>query len=170
MKERREEREKAQVTAPDNLILTQPGLDAINPAIGPFDALAAAAIVRAGGGAALSAIQKIRAGRKQDEQKSPKGEADDPVFKRPDGVPDDWVEKPVKKGQGKVYTHPEENGTYVRTQKGEPASSNPGQRYDNVRWQKNGKSMDVNGNVVKKGSQESHIPIEEFKFDLEKMK
>jgi len=69
-----------------------------------------------------------------------------------------------------VYKHPKENGTYVKVQKARPESSLPGQKYDNVRWQKDGQSFDVNGNPVKQRSLESHIPIKDFKFSLEKMK
>jgi hypothetical protein len=45
-----------------------------------------------------------------------------------------------------------------------PESTQAGQRYDNVRWQKDGKSLDVDGNVVPKNSQEAHVPFEDFKF------
>ncbi len=58
----------------------------------------------------------------------------------------------------------------MKVQRAEPKSSNPGQQYDNVRWQKNGQSLDVDGNPIKINSQESHIPIERFKFNVEKMK
>jgi len=55
----------------------------------------------------------------------------------------------------------------VRVQKGRLESTNPGQRYDNVRWKKDGKWLDKDGKEVPKKSEESHIPIEEFKFDKE---
>ncbi|MBY0406771.1 MAG: hypothetical protein K2Q01_03705 [Rickettsiales bacterium] len=86
----------------------------------------------------------------------------DPVFERPQGVPDDWVAKPTKSGNGRIYQHPTEKGTYVKVEKGNPNASQPGQRYDNVRVQKNGESYDKNGNLILRRSQESHIPREDF--------
>ena len=84
------------------------------------------------------------------------------ISKRPEGVPKDWKASPTKNGDGKIYQHPTEKGTYVKVEKGNPSASQPGQRYDNVRVQKNGKSYDKNGNVVPRRSRESHIPLEDF--------
>ncbi|MFW0777116.1 MAG: phage minor head protein [Rickettsiales bacterium] len=90
------------------------------------------------------------------------------LFKRPENVPEDWVKRPTKKGDGVIYEQPGSKGaTYIKIQKGNPNSSNPGQRVDNVRWTKDGKSLDKNGNVVPRSSRESHIPFEEFKFRSE---
>lgn len=93
------------------------------------------------------------------------------IFKRPKGVPQDWIMKPADKGVGVVFTKPgSKGGTYVKIQKGNPNSSQPGQRYDNVRWQKDGQPYDVNANPVPRNSQESHIPVKDFKFDPELFK
>lgn len=90
------------------------------------------------------------------------------IFERPKGVPKDWKATSTKDGKGIVYEKPGSRGaSFVKTQKGTPESSQPGQRYDNVRWTRNGQSLDKNGNIVPKNSQESHIPLEEFKFDPE---
>ncbi len=86
------------------------------------------------------------------------------ISKRPEGVPKDWKATPTKNGDGVVYTNPKDPGTYVKVQKGNPSSSQPGQRYDNVRVQKSGQSYDVNGNKVPQKSEEAHIPLEDFKF------
>lgn len=92
------------------------------------------------------------------------------IYKRPDGIPKDWKAVSTAKGGGVVYKHPTKDGVYVKVQKADPTSSKPGQQYDNVRWQNDKKSFDVNGNIVKMNSKESHIPLKDFKFDGEKMK
>lgn len=93
------------------------------------------------------------------------------IFKRPKGVPENWIREAAKKGDGIKYVDPaSKGGTYVRISRGNPNSSNPGQQGDYVRWQKNGDSLDKYGNVVPKGSQESHIPLKDFKFDWELFK
>jgi hypothetical protein len=104
------------------------------------------------------------------ENEEPPEEEDEDIFRRPDGVPEDWEEKPSKKGEGVKYIDPKDKGTYVRIQRGKPKSTNAGQKYDNVRWQKNGQSLDKNGNPVKKQSQESHILLKDFKFKPELFK
>jgi hypothetical protein len=87
------------------------------------------------------------------------------LFKRPEGVPKDWVRDVTRDQKGVQYTKPNSGrGTYVKISSGEPESTQAGQRYDNVRWQKDGKSLDVDGNVVPKNSQEAHVPFEDFKF------
>ncbi len=101
-----------------------------------------------------------------DNEEPPEEPDDDDIFKRPEGVPEDWERRPAKKGKGIVYEKPGSKGsTYVKIQKGNPNSSQPGQRVDNVRWVKDGKSLDRNGNVVPRNSEESHIPLEKFSFD-----
>ena len=87
------------------------------------------------------------------------------LFKRPEGVPKDWVRDVTRDQKGVQYTKPNSGrGTYVKISSGELESTQAGQRYDNVRWQKDGKSLDVDGNVVPKNSQEAHVPFENFKF------
>lgn len=77
------------------------------------------------------------------------------------------MRKPTKDGNGVEYKDPNDSGTYVKIQRGNPDSSNEGQKYDNVRWQKSGQSYDVDGNDVERKTKESHIPFEDFKFDPE---
>ena len=89
---------------------------------------------------------------------------DDEIFKRPPNVPRDWKRVPDRKNKGVKFVDPKNPHNYVRIQKGKPNSSNLGQRKNNIRWQINGKTRDVNGKVVGRQSQESHIPIEKFKF------
>ena len=72
-----------------------------------------------------------------------------------------------------IYKDPKvkDGGTYVKVIKGDPKSTNPGQKVDNVRVQKTEQSFDKDGNKVPQRSQESHIPLEEFeKYDPEKFK
>lgn len=85
-------------------------------------------------------------------------------------MPEDWIREDSKKGDGVIYRNPNDEGTYIKIQRGKPNSSNPGQRYDNVRWQKSGQSYDLDGNPVERKSLESHIPLEDFKFDFEVFK
>ncbi len=95
---------------------------------------------------------------------TPQGTEED-IFKRPEGVPEDWVRKSSNKGDGVKYVDPRNKHTYVRIQKGDPNSSNPLQQRDYVRWQRNGQALDKFGNVVKDGDPyKIHIPLEEFKF------
>jgi hypothetical protein len=89
------------------------------------------------------------------------------LFRRPEGVPKDWVREPAKKGEGVKYVHPSNKHSYIRIQKAKPSSSNKGQQVNNVRWQKNGHSLDKYGNVVPAQSLQSHIPVEKFKFKPE---
>jgi len=87
------------------------------------------------------------------------------LTERPANVPKDWKQAPTKDGEGVIFTHPTNKGTYVKVEKGNPNASQPGQRYDNVRVQKDGASYDANGNVVPRKSEESHIPLKDFKLD-----
>lgn len=102
--------------------------------------------------------------------KPPKGAKQIPkgkIFKRPKGVPKEWIQKPSKNGEGTKYVDPKNSGTYVRIQKAAPKAQYPHQRIDYVRWQKNGRSLDKNGNIVSKRSAEAHIPVKDFKFKPE---
>ncbi len=87
------------------------------------------------------------------------------LFKRPEGVPKDWTREVTRDQKGVQYTKPDSGrSSYVKISAGEPESRQIGQQHDNVRWQKDGNSLDVDGNVVPKQSEESHIPFEKFKF------
>jgi hypothetical protein len=88
-------------------------------------------------------------------------------------VPKDWKKERTDDGRGYIYRDPKvkDGGTYVKVSKGNPSSSNPGQQENNVRVRKTGKSFDKDDNIVRRKSQESHIPLEEFeKYDPEKFK
>ena len=86
------------------------------------------------------------------------------LFKRPEGVPKDWVRDVTRDQKGVQYTKPNSGrGTYVKISAGEPESSEPGQRYDNIRQQKGGISYDLEGNKVLQQSEEAHIPAHLFK-------
>jgi hypothetical protein len=81
-------------------------------------------------------------------------------------VPKDWKRIPSDKGTGYKYGNPgREKYDDVRVQKGNPNSSNSAQRKDYIKWKKDGKYLDKNGNEVSGNSPEAHIPIEEFKFN-----
>ncbi len=97
-------------------------------------------------------------------------EEDNDIFRRPDGVPEEWVEKISDKGEGKKYIDPNNKGNDVRIQRGNPESNFPSQRNDYVKWKRNGQWLDKNGNPVLGDSPEAHIPFEEFNFDAELFK
>jgi SPP1 gp7 family putative phage head morphogenesis protein len=89
----------------------------------------------------------------------------DPISKRPEGVPKDWVKMPSNKGGGYKYVKPGTKGnTDVRVQKGDPNRTNPLQKQDYVRWKKDGKWLDKYGKPST-DEVETHIPLDEFKFD-----
>lgn len=68
------------------------------------------------------------------------------------------------------FTPSNKNDDRVWVTKGNPSATYEGQRYDYVRWQKDGKPLDINGNIVEKKSLESHIPLKDFKFTPELFK
>lgn len=151
------------LSPPDDAVPT----DAINP-VYPVETLLG---LLSGAGLARGVVAKTPSIAKiVQDQVLKNARNQDQVFQRPKGIPDDWVAQPVKKGIGMIYRHPKEIGTYVKVQRARAQSTQLGQKYDNVRWQKNGKSLDANGNSVKQDSLESHIPIKEFKFNWEKIK
>jgi SPP1 gp7 family putative phage head morphogenesis protein len=93
-----------------------------------------------------------------------------PVARRPRGVPKDWKKVPSKKKEGYKYVDPKNKHNDVRVQRGNRDVSNPSQQNDYVKWKKEGKWLDKNGKVVKGESPESHIPLDEFKFDKDMFK
>lgn len=112
------------------------------------------------------AAKKIPVAKPKLPKPKPKKPPTGKIFERPKNVPKDWIKKPSNKGEGTKYVDPKNPHSYVRISRGKPESSNPGQRVDHVRWQKNGQSLDKNGNPVSTQSQESHIPLDKFKFKL----
>ena len=102
----------------------------------------------------------------EDPENTPERVPDEELFRRPDGVPEDWEREVTKDKKGVIFIKPRSaRGTYVKIKRGDPRSSMPGQRRDNVRIQINGQNKDKFGNNVPKQSSESHIPWEEFIFD-----
>lgn len=87
------------------------------------------------------------------------------ILERPEGVPENWIRSISKNEKGVRYRDPNNMHNEVRVQHGRPESSNPGQQRDYVRWKRNGQWLDKDGNPVSGRSLESHIPIEDFKFD-----
>lgn len=123
-------------------------------------------------GAAI--LRRIERGRDTPAQPKPAEKPAEPkparsIEDRPKNIPKDWVKSSTKK-DGVQYTDPKDPGNYVRIERADPRSSQPGQRYDYVRWQKNGRALDKNGNAVKAKSLESHVPIEDFNFKPELFK
>lgn len=107
---------------------------------------------------------------RQQEKPAPEHSQSKPsekVLERPKNIPEHWKVEPTKKGDGRIYKDPKNSGNYVKVQRGNPNSSQAGQRYDNVRVQKNGVSYDKYGNTLpSQGSEESHIPLDEFNPDI----
>lgn len=128
--------------------------DAINPTWSPFDFI--------GGGALV--------GAKEISKRLTEIAAHKRVFTRPKGIPKEWIAEAVKKGEGVIYKDPRNPRNYVKIQKARPDSPMPGQQYDNVRWMRNGNSIDAKGMIVDRQSKESHIPLKKFKFIMEKIK
>ena len=90
------------------------------------------------------------------------------LFKRPEGVPKDWVREVTRDQKGVQYIKPgTKRGTYVKISSGEPEI---GQQYDNVRQQKSGISYDLEGNEGPRQSEEAHIPAHLFKVHGEVIK
>jgi hypothetical protein len=79
-------------------------------------------------------------------------------------VPKTWAATPTKKKDGTIYTNPENVHERVRAMDGNPASSNPAQQEPYVKYQKDEKSYDKEGNAVKGTDPASHIPAQEFKY------
>ncbi len=90
----------------------------------------------------------------------------DRLFRRPKGVPKNWVRSSSKNKKGVRYRDPKNKHNEVRIQQGNPRSSNLSQQKDYIKWKRNGQWMDKNDNIVTGESPESHIPIKDFKFNL----
>ncbi len=83
-------------------------------------------------------------------------------------VPEGFVEKQSKKGGGAVFHDPANPHNSIRQMPGNPNSPNPAQQNSYVKFMKDGKFYDANGNVLKSGKlPEAHIPLN--KFDITKM-
>lgn len=94
---------------------------------------------------------------------------DERLFRRPEGVPGEWVRMPADKGRGVKYRDPRNVHNEVRIQKGNPNSRYPTSRKPYVRWKKDGALLDINGNHST-DLEQTHIPLEKFKFKPELFK
>ncbi len=89
---------------------------------------------------------------------------------RDKNIPDNWsvkvskVKPRVDKNQGLEYIHPKHDDVRVRVMPGDPNSQFQNSRVPYVRQTIGNKSIDQNGNVILKRSEESHIPLTEYEF------
>jgi len=83
---------------------------------------------------------------------------------KPTGVPADWVEKPSKKGGGKIWTDPTNPHNSVRSMPGNPTSPHAAQRQPYIKRMQAGKAQDVTGDPVSPDSEAAHIPTDQFTF------
>jgi RHS repeat-associated protein len=83
---------------------------------------------------------------------------------RPPGLPESWRVSPTNTAGGVMYTQPGNQHSWVRVMQGRPNSPYPNSREPYVRWQRNGATLDVNGDVVAKNSEAAHIPLDVFRF------
>ncbi|MFA5820836.1 MAG: RHS repeat-associated core domain-containing protein [Candidatus Gracilibacteria bacterium] len=80
-------------------------------------------------------------------------------------IPSYWGEgEAAKKEGGWIWTDPQNSYNEIRYSPGQPDSKQPGQQVDNVKNRVNGQYKDANGNTAPKQSQESHIPVDQFKY------
>lgn len=91
------------------------------------------------------------------------------VVRKPDGIPDNWVEQPTRDGSGREWINPENSHDRIRSMPGDPASPNPAQRQPYVRDVKDGnKWLDVDGNRIEgqegRNSPSTHVPTQDYKF------
>ena len=73
---------------------------------------------------------------------------------------------PSKKKDGTKYVDPKNKGNDLRIQKGSPNSRYFNQRKNYVRWKKNGQWLDKYGKPSN-DPEKTHIPLNEFNFELE---
>lgn len=90
-----------------------------------------------------------------------------PDLPKPEGIPDNWIEKPTDIPGGKEYINPDNPNDRVRVMPGNPNSEYPNQQRAYVIDQSGG-FRDVNGNPIAGAAPgrtpEVHIPYELFKF------
>ena len=86
---------------------------------------------------------------------------------KPDGIPDNWIERDTDTHGGREYINPDNPNDRVRVMPGDPHSLYPSQRQSYVIDQ-NGGYRDVNGNLIPGSAPgrgpEAHIPYELFRF------
>lgn len=69
---------------------------------------------------------------------------------RPSIVPDNWIDKPTMKNNGRIYIDPDNPHNRVRVMDD-----------GYMKVQRNGQCLDVNGNEVPSNSPDAHIPVDE---------
>ncbi len=85
-----------------------------------------------------------------------------PTFRKPTGIPDNYLARITEKGGGMEYVHPTKEKTSIRVMPGMPHSPNPSQQRPYVVQLIENKAIDKYGNFVNPRSSEAHIPLEEF--------
>ncbi|HTT81317.1 MAG TPA: hypothetical protein VMF86_16720 [Stellaceae bacterium] len=89
------------------------------------------------------------------------------VLPKPEGIPDNWIQRPTRTGGGMEYVNPRNPNDRVRVMPGNPNSRYANQRRPYVVDQCGG-YRDVNGNPVRGRSPgrapEAHIPYQSFTF------
>ena len=84
----------------------------------------------------------------------------------PEGIPKSWRIVPLKEGGIKIVD-PANPHNSVRIMPGDSRSIYPTSRVPYVRWQLNGRPLDVRGNVLPSEQMpEAHIPLDKFRFHL----
>ena len=92
-------------------------------------------------------------------------------FDRPNGVPENWEERPSKNDKGTQWVNPENKHDRVRSMPAQPDSPNPGQQKPYTERRKDGKWYDAQVNEVERKSEESHVPTDDYEhFDPEPKK
>jgi hypothetical protein len=90
-----------------------------------------------------------------------------PDLPKPEGIPDNWIEKSTDTSGGKEYINPNNPNDRVRVMPGNPISEYRSQQRAYVIDQ-NGSFRDLNGNPISGAapgrSPAAHIPYELFKF------
>jgi hypothetical protein len=90
-----------------------------------------------------------------------------PDLPKPEGIPDNWIEKPTVVTGGIEYINPDNPNDRVRVMPGNPNSRYANQRQPYVIDQ-NGSFRDVEGNTIPGAAPgrtpQAHIPFELFRF------
>ncbi|NHO58119.1 hypothetical protein GOB86_13905 [Acetobacter lambici] len=87
-----------------------------------------------------------------------------PKIQKPNGIPNNWIEKPTRKGGGVRYTNPENPNDFVRVMPGNSESPFPAQRGPYVIRSSNGQIVNANGDAVLGSDPDAHIPLSQFGF------
>jgi hypothetical protein len=81
-------------------------------------------------------------------------------------APKGWITQASKKGGGTVFKDPSNPHNIIRQMPGNPNSPNVLQQNPYVKFMKNGKFYDVNGNILPNGNVPgAHIPLDQFNIN-----